>query len=240
MKKLLSYIAIILLFTACGGKTNGSLYLKTAGKSAKWGNSMVEFRTDMDSKDKRNDLTAFQAAIRINGKLVNLKEDNTALGYGASAPQGTSGLYAPQKGCSMAEVLISTPQQTDIRLHYDNWNVIDATVSLDKQIIIYKDSPIMKVMDYYNGEFEILNIAAGMPIGYNGTVSEIENGYAVKYIDNITAIIIMPDAEHRITDRGTGNVFLKKEVTPNQPLCYYIGISDKGVDYLVDEYLKIK
>lgn len=240
MKQLLSYTAIILLLTACGSKTNGNLYLKTTGKTARWGNSMIEFRTDMDSKDKRNDLTTFQAAVRINGKLVNLKEDNTALGYGASAPQGTSGLYASPKGCSMTEILVETPQQTDIRLHYDNWYVIDAAVSLDKQIIIYKDNPIMKVMDFYDGEFDILNIAAGMPIGYKGTVSEIENGYAVKYIDSITAIIIMPDVEHKITDRGSGNVFLKKEVTANQPLCYYIGISDKGVDYLVDEYLKIK
>ena len=233
-------MTILLLFSVYGCNNGGNTYFKKTGKYAKWGNSMVEFRTDMDSKDKRNDLPAFQAAVRIDGKLVNLKEDNTALGYGASAPQGTSGLYASPKGCSMAEILSNTPQQTDIRLHYDNWDVLDAAISLDKQITIYKDSPIIKVIDYYNGQFDILNIAAGIPVGYKGSVSEIENGYAVKYIDSITAIIIMPDVEHRITDRGSGNVFLKKEVTANQPLYYYIGISDKGADYLIDEYLKIK
>ena len=240
MKKALSYLTCLLLFSVYGCNSGSDTYFKRTGKSAKWGNSMIEFRTDMDSKDKRNDLPTFQAAVRIDGKLVNLKEDNTALGYGASAPQGTSGLYASPKGCSMAEVLVSTPQQTDMHLHYDDWNVLDAAITLDKQVTIYKDSPIMKVIDYYNGDFDILNIAAGIPIGYKGSVSEIDNGYAVKYIDNITAIIIMPDVEHRITDRGSGNVFLKKEVTVNQPLYYYVGISDKGADYLIDEYLKIK
>ena len=200
---------------------------------------MIEFRTDMDSNGKRNDLPTFQVAVMINGKLTELKQDNTALGYGASAPQGSSGLYAPPKGCSTVQMLSMTPDKMDFRIGYEKWYVLDTEVALDKQVSIYSNNPVIKVIDFYSGDFDLLNVSAGLPIGYNGFVSKIDNGYTIKYNNGVTAIIVMPNVEQAVMERGSGNVFLKKEIAADEPLYYYVGFSDQGSDYLLEQLAKI-
>ncbi|MBP5347816.1 MAG: DUF4861 family protein [Bacteroidaceae bacterium] len=238
MKKITTIIVSMLILSACGNNA-GNLKFKTTKKAAVWSNSLVEFRTDMDSNDKRNDLPTFQASVMLNGKKEELKQDNTALGYGASAPQGMSGLYAPPRGATSAQILSMTPEQLVVHLHYDKWNILETGVALDKQVTLYSGNPVMKVIDYYIGDFDLLNVSAGLPIGYNGSVSKIENGYSILYNNGISAIIIMPEVENMTVDKGSGNVFLKKQIMPNQPLYYYVGLSEQGTDFLLEQLAKI-
>lgn len=238
MKKILNVTVFLLLFCSCGNN-NGSPDLKVTKKTAVWKNSLIEFRTDRDSNGKRNDLPTFQVAVNINGKMTGLKQDNTALGYGASAPQGTSGLYASPKGFSSVQLLSRTPDRMDIHLGYDKWYVLDTQVALDKQVSIFNNNPVIKVIDFYSGDFDLLNVSAGMPIGYNGSVSETDNGYIIKYSNGVTAVIVMPNVEQMVVEKGSGNVFLKKEIAADEPLYYYIGFSDQGSDYLLEQLAKI-
>ena len=55
----------------------------------------------------------------------------------------------------------------------------------------------------------------------------------------ISSIIVMPGVEELSTNETFGTVLLKKAVTSNEPLRYYVGVSDKGADYLLDELNKI-
>ena len=97
----------------------------------------------------------------------------------------------------------------------------------------------MAVIDYYEGEFELLNIAAGMTTAITGTVKELDNGYSIEYPSGIGSIIIMPQAEEKVFNGSFDRVMLKKAVSSGEPLRYYVGLSDKGIEYLLEELDKI-
>ena len=239
MKRALLFLLIAV--TLCGCSAPGTEFgMKVRRNEVIWNNGLLEFRTGMDSKGKRDDNTAFRAYVRNQeGKTVQMPADTVGLGYGASCPMGTSGLYKPGKGISGAEILLQTQESIIIHLRYDNWRVLDAPVSLDKQITLFHDSPIMAVIDYYAGEFELLNVAAGLATADNGKVTGIDNGYAVEYPDGITGIIVMPEADEKTHSRMTGNVMLRKGIGQEQILRYYVGLSGQGLDYLLDKLAEI-
>ena len=49
----------------------------------------------------------------------------------------------------------------------------------------------------------------------------------------------MPELQEQTDSDIYGSVLLKKAVSSDEPLKYYVGISDKGLDYLLDELAKI-
>ena len=97
----------------------------------------------------------------------------------------------------------------------------------------------MKVIDYYDGIFELLNIAAGLSSASTGNIKEIDEGFAIEYPHGVTATIIMPGVEEKTKTDAIGSVFVRKAISSGEPLRYYVGISDKGLDYLLDELDKI-
>ena len=115
----------------------------------------------------------------------------------------------------------------------------DVPVYFDKQITLFRESPIIAVIDYYVGAFELLNVAAGVATVQDCLVEELENGYVIEYPNGVTSIIVMPHMEEKSLNDTLGSVFVTKGVTSDQPLRYYVGLSDKGKEYLLEELDKI-
>jgi hypothetical protein len=238
MKKILIMLLTAATLIDCSKVGNGFKF-RIRDNEVSWTNGTVMFRTDMDSKGKRDDNTGFQAFLKTErGRTIKMPGTDI-LGYGASCPMGATALYKNRDGYSMAEVLTRTDDRMVIHLHHDPWEMFDEEISFDKQITLFRDSPIMSVIDYYEGIFELLNVAAGLNTTDADTVKELEKGYAIEYSNGVTAILIMPDMEKKSNKPLMNSVFVTKGVTSNEPLRYYIGLSDKGVDYLLEELDKI-
>lgn len=240
MRKGIYLILSAVCIVSCNRFDRG-LNMRVTNNELSWTNGSVVFRTDMDSKQKNQNSPAFQISVKSEkGKLIPFPVDTCAIGYGASCPMGTSGFYKPDKGLAQAEVLIQTDERMVLHLRYNPWNIFDTPITLDKQVSMFRDSPIISVIDFYDGSFELLNIAAGMTTAFEGKVKEITDGYSIQYLNHgITGIIVMPHAEQKTINETLGTVLLKKGVSGKEPLRYYIGISDKGEDYLLEELAKI-
>jgi hypothetical protein len=238
MKKLLILFLAVSTLVGCNQIPNG-FHFQIRKDKVSWTNGIIEFRTDMNSNGKRNDNLGFTALIKSgNGHTIKMP-DSHLLGYGASCPMGESGLYKDEHGYSQAEILTQTEDKMVIHLHHDQWELYEVPVSFDKQITLFRDSPIMAVIDYYAGAFELLNVAAGVAAVRDCMVEELENGYAIEYPNGVTSIIIMHQMEEKSFNETRGSVFVTKEVTPDEPLRYYVGLSDKGKEYLLEELDKI-
>ncbi len=239
MRKILILILALFTLASCNDTPTG-LELSVRKNKISWTNGTIRFQTDMDSEGKREDYTGFKAYLRLSsGREIQMPSDPYTLGYGASFPMGTSGMYTPDNGYSLAETLLKNDEMMIIRLHHDAWPIFDEPITLDKQITLYKDSPIMNVIDYYTGAFDLLNVAAEISAAKAGTVKELEKGYLVEYSNGVTAIIIMPDMQEKRYDEYDGRIFVSQGVQSDEPLNYYVGISDKGQDYLLEELTKI-
>lgn len=239
MKRTLFILISAVILAGCSDVGKG-FDLKVTKNGITWMNGVIRFQAESNKQDQRKHNPAFQAyAAFQDGKTVAMPSDTYTLGFGASCPMGTSGLYKPEEGFSQAEILIQTDQQMVIHLHHDPWVIIDQPVTLDKQITLFRDSPIMAVIDYYEGRFELLNIAAGLTFGNAKKIEELENGFAVEYHNGMTAVLVMPTANEKTINRSLGSVFTKKSVESGEPLRYYVGISDKGKEFLLEELTRI-
>lgn len=239
MKRILLLIITASILSSCSDWGKG-FKIKESDELVSWSNEILRFETERKSTDNLNPNPAFQLYTRTqDGKVIRMPADTYSMGYGASCPMGNSGLYKPDQGISKAEILLETTDQIIIHLKYEPWIVVDQPITLDKQVTLFRNSPIMKVIDYYDGMFELLNIAAVMSYANVGTIKELENGYAIEYPFGVTTIIIMPNAQEKFKVDSMGSVFVRKAVSSGEPLRYYVGISDKGVDYLLEELNKI-
>ena len=238
MKKLLIIVLAVFALLGCSHIENG-FYFQIRKDKVSWSNGTIKFQTDMNSNDKRHDNLGFTAYLKCeNGRTIQM-HGTDILGYGASCPMGASGLYKNKDGYSQAEIMVQTDDRMVIHLHHDQWEIYDVPVSFDKQITLFRDSPIMEVIDFYEGAFEMLNVAAGVTTAGKGTVEELGNGYAIEYPNGATSIIIMPEMEEKNYNEDLSSVFVTKGVVPDEPLRYYVGISDKGKEYLLEELDKI-
>ena len=238
MKKLLILFLAVSTFVGCNHTSNGFRF-KIHKNQVSWTNGIIEFRTDMNSNGKRQDNLGFRAYVKCGNDRTIQMPDTDLLGYGASSPLGESGLYKNKDGYSKAEIMIQTVDRMVIHLSHDQWELYEVPVSFDKQITLFRDCPIMEVIDYYVGAFELLNVAAGVTTVQDCMVEEIENGYSIEYPNGVTSIIVMPQMEEKSFNKIRGSVFVTKEVTPDEPLRYYVGLSDKGKEYLLEELDKI-
>lgn len=221
------------------GCSQSKLEMKVSKNYVSWQNGTIQYRTYTHSEGVHFNGPAFEVFLKkADGKKIHMPIDAYALGYGGSAPMGELGFYKPQK-LAKAEILTKTDDKMVIHLSYEPWKIFDEHITLDKQITIYSNSPIISVIDYYTGHFELLNIATGMTTAFVGTVKEIKDGYSIEYPYGVTSVIVMPDAQERSVNESLGTVLLKKGVINDEPRRYYIGISDKGEGFLLDELDKI-
>ena len=238
MKKLLILFLAVSTLVGCN-PTNKGFRFQIRKDQVSWTNGIIEFRTDMNSNDKRHDDLGFNAYVKCgNGRTIQMPGSDI-LGYGASSPLGESGLYKNKDGYSKAEIMMQTDDRMVIHLHHDKWELYDVPVYFDKQITLFRESPIIAVIDYYVGAFELLNVAAGVATVQDCLVEELENGYVIEYPNGVTSIIVMPHMEEKSLNDTLGSVFVTKGVTSDQPLRYYVGLSDKGKEYLLEELDKI-
>jgi len=239
MKKILYIMLMTAALSGCNA-SSGEFGMSVRKNMISWNNGKLVFCTEMNPDGRKEYNDVFRASIRTKeGKTIQMPEDRTGLGYGASCPMGISGLYKPENGLSSAEILQQTKERIIIHLKYNKWKILDTPVTLDKQITLFHDSPIMAVIDYYEGDFELLNVAAGLTSYGALDISETENGYILTYPDSITGIIVMPDADERTKNRELDNVLLRKGIENGQIMHYYVGLSDQGMDYLLEKLAEI-
>lgn len=239
MKKILYIMLMAASLSGCDG-TGDEFGMNIRKDRISWNNSKLEFSTDMNPERGKDYNNSFRVSVLTKeGKTIRMPADMSGLGYGASCPMGTSGLYKPENGIASAEILQQTQERIIIHLKYNKWEILDAPVMLDKQITLFHDSPVMAVIDYYDGEFELLNVAAGLTSACALEISGTENGYILTYPDNITGIIVMPDADEITREREPDNVLLRKEIENGQVIHYYVGLSDRGKDYLLEKLAEI-
>lgn len=235
MKKILILLLTTALLTGCSHTGKGFAF-RIRNNKVSWMNGVIGFQTDLKSDSGKQDNPAFRAYLKCeNGRTKELPGSDV-LGYGASSPMGLSGIYKDNNGYSLAEVLARTDDRMIIHLHHEPWDIHDEAVSFDKQITLFRGSPVMEVIDYYNGLFELLNVAAGA-LCADADVTWTDDKYVITYPDGLTAILYMPDQENNTMLYGSALV--SKGVTPDEPLRYYVGFSDKGAEYLLEELDKI-
>lgn len=199
-----------------------------------WSNDVVSYSVFV--QDPRNDgkpVCGISAKVNDSeGHEISLASGQD-LGYGASAPMGISGFYLPDRPCKTAEVVMRTPDQIIIHLGYDVWKIDEAEITLDKQITLTAGSAVMKVIDYYNGPFEKLNIAVG--ISEDKALSKMVNDHSMICADSngYTTLVAMPESSSKAESRN-GYLLMQHEVTAGEPLYYYIGVSGTGPDSFLD------
>lgn len=238
MRKTVYLLIVATICVSCN-RFQDSLSMKNHKDCVTWSNGTVQFSTDKVYEGIKSNAPAFEAYVRnVNGKIIHLPVDKYALGYGGSSPMGETGFYRPE-AMAGAEILSQTDRQLVLHLSYEPWTIYGETVILDKQITISLDSPVLSVIDYYTGTFRKLNIAAGMTTSGNATVSDTDKGYTIQYQSGISSLIVMPDADELQVDETLKTVLLKKAVTNDEPVRYYIGLSDKGMDYLLEQLAEI-
>lgn len=236
MKKILTVLLATILLTGCKNNVGDGFDFRIHRDKVSWMNGVIGFQTDLSSNGKKQDNLAFSAYLKCrDGRTIQMPGTDV-LGYGASSPMGKSGIYKDNDGYSQAEVLSLTDNRMVIHLKHEPWNIHDEEVSFDKQITLFRDSPIMEVIDYYNGLFELLNVAAGI-IYTDATAVWMDNKYVMTYPNGLTAILYMPNQDSNATQYGSALV--SKGITPDEPLRYYVGFSDKGAEYLLEELDKI-
>lgn len=236
MKKILTVLLATILLTGCKNNVGNGFDMRIHHNKVSWMNGVIGFQTDLSSNGKTQDNLAFSAYLKCrDGRTIQMPGTDV-LGYGASSPMGKSGIYKDKDGYSQAEVLSLTDERMVIHLKHKAWNIHDEEVSFDKQITLFRDSPIMEVIDYYNGLFELLNVAAGA-LCADADVTWTDDKYVITYPDGLTAILYMPDQENNTM--LFGSALVSKGITPDEPLRYYVGFSDKGAEYLLEELDKI-
>lgn len=240
--KLVILLASVLL-TGCY-ELNKGLGMKVSNNEVCWKNSVMEFRTTLKPADqaKKYNPPAIDAYLTNNeGKHIHMPIDIMGLGYGASSPiKARIVLNKPDNGIKNAELLMLTKDKMVTHIEYEPWVIQDEEITLDKQITLYKESPIMSVIDYYKGEFELINVAAGLTTCMTGTISELENGYAVEYPNGVTAIIVAADSVKKSNSSLYHNGLLQKQLANDEPFRYWVGISGRGRDYLLEELAKLQ
>jgi len=224
MKRGILIVGLCLLLAACGNSSREqfSINIRVKKNSFSWRNSCVTFQAGTD-------MPAFRAWVTGDKKAS--KADVYGLGFGASAPMGIEGLYYPS-GYSSAELLMRTPEMATLVIHYPEWEVQDVLVQLDKQITIYRDCPVIQVIDFYSGGFDALNVAAGLPLkGYRADAGE--RSITVTATDGTTASIYMPEADETRAEGPDGHAVIRHMIRRGEPLYYYIGVGRESPERLL-------
>lgn len=234
-RTIITLVSAALLMLSCKPKVPiWEVSAKLENGIFSWSNDIVEYSVYV--QDPANDgrpKCGISAKVRNQeGNLIELASDSL-LGYGASAPVGTSGIYLPDRPCSTAEVLMRTPDQITVHLAYDIWKIDEAEITLDKQITLTAGSPVMKVIDCWNGPFEKLNVAIGMPSSQ--VYSRLTSDHTVLFSDSngTTSILSMPESNGNV-HQIAGYLMLRHEVASGEALYYYAGVSADGPDKFLD------
>lgn len=199
-----------------------------------WGNDVVKYSVYV--QDPLNDgrpTCGISAEVKGSQGEKILLESNSLLGYGASAPAGTSGFYLPDRPCRTAEVLMRSPEQIIIHLGYDSWMVDEAEITLDKQITLTAGSPIMKVIDCWNGPFEKLNVAIGLPSANMYSTLTDEHLMICSFDSCRSALMLMPESDSR-PQSVSDHLLLKRAVAPGESLYYYVGVTASNPDQFME------
>ncbi len=215
-----------------------------------WVKTPGELVADKRYKEELEDGLSYHID-RGNGK--DCYKVAVSLGGGASVPVVDGAfVYAPTNYRSY-EILEQTPDKVVFVLHYPAWEVNGTMVSLDKKITVTPDTYFFKAEDTYNGEFESIDIAAGIwdhfeSEAYLGedrlAIWEAASDQSIEPEDGMIGVgLVMPGAEKIMHFDGVRkHIVAIKAVTPGEPVTYWFGScwSKAGVENAADWFDIVK
>lgn len=157
-----------------------------------------------------------------------------SLGAGASVPLVDGQLAYPATNYRSYEFLEESTDKIVVVLHYPAWEVNGVQVSLDKKLTVEPDTYFFKAEDCYNGDFETLEVAAGIwdhfeSESYLGedrlAIWEAASDQSIEPEDGMIGVgLYMPEAEKVIRiDGDRKHIVATKTVTPGSSITYYFG-----------------
>lgn len=156
-----------------------------------------------------------------------------SLGGGASSPLVDGEFCFPTHNYSTYKILKQTPTEVTFELIYPEWEVAGKKVSLTKRITVSDNTNFCHVTDIYSGDFETLQIAAGI-IRHNihSEVSgkdyfafwEEASDQKLEPEDGFLGLALyMPSAEKIELNGPANHAVAIKTVKPGEPLEYFFG-----------------
>lgn len=157
-----------------------------------------------------------------------------SLGAGASVPLVNGSLAYPATNYRSYEILEESADKIVFVLHYPAWEVNGVQVSLDKKITVEPDTYFFKAEDTYNGNFETLDVAAGIwdhfeSESYIGAdrlaIWEAASDQSVEPEDGMIGVgLVMPGADQVIRiDGQRKHIAAVKTITPGETITYWFG-----------------
>lgn len=221
-----------------------------------WENDNIIYRAYGTALEKETLSPGFDVWVKTGGKLVadawykGAMEDPNyyhfnrgdgkdcykvakSLGGGASAPLVEGELIFPDHNYATYEIITATPTEASFILHYPEWEVAGHKVSLAKKITIKAGTNFCEVEDCYSGDFETLQIAAGL---IRHQISEEISGpdyvafweaasdQSLEPEDGMLGLALyMPRAEKVELNGPANHAVAIKTVKPGESLYYYFG-----------------
>ncbi|MCF0176177.1 MAG: DUF4861 family protein, partial [Bacteroidales bacterium] len=221
-----------------------------------WENNLVCYRAYGEALEGNPTSPGFDIWVKLPGRLVadewykGALEDESyyhhdhggkdcykvavSLGGGASTPLVDSTLVFPATNYRSYELISESDTEISFMLNYPAWDVNGVQVSLSKKITVTADSYFCKVEDVYSGEFETLQIAAGiftheveesMVGGDRLAVWEHASDQSVEPEDGMLGVAVyVPGAESVFPlESGKPHIVATRTVKPGETFTYYFG-----------------
>ena len=260
MKRLLYFFSLLLSLASCGQREQRVLarFVPERKDDFVWENKYVCYRAYGEALESSVVSPGFDVWVKTPGSLVadefyhkTLTESDVyyhidhgrgkdcytvsiSLGGGASAPLVDGQLIYPAMNFRSYEILEYTADKAVFVLEYPAWEVDGKMVSLRKQFTVEAESHFCKVEDFYCGDFEQLEIAAGILTHVVDEQYLDDRGFAIWEKASDTSVeaedahigiaLYMPGADRVLPlQANLPHLVCTKTIKPGEKLEYYFG-----------------
>lgn len=277
MKKILffSFTAFLFLLSGCKSEENKVMarYVPERADDFVWENDKIVYRAYGTALEKETLSPGFDVWVKKEGKLVadewykGAMEDPAyyhinhgdgkdcykvakSLGGGASAPVIDGEFCFPAHNYATYNIVSSTPTQVSFILYYPEWEVAGHKVALAKKITVNEGTNFCEVEDVYSGDFENMQIAAGIirhkiqqeisGADYFAFWEEASDQNAEPEDGMLGLALYMPAADSVALVGPANHSVAYKTVKSGEPLKYYFGSCwSKGNVPTVDKWFEM-
>lgn len=232
MREILSVLLAVVLTASCHSGNKGGLtgFAVTENGDFVWENDAVCYSVK-GSADKAAVSPGIDMFCKNGGTMVTrsrkaMRGVNSicrGLGIGGSAVMADTGLVFPPENYSSVDILRHTPDELTFVLHYNGWKLDrQREVRLDKQITVKAGSSLCKVVDYYNGYFDDITIAAGVELADTGGAPFGGKDFVAANVNGQKVAVLSSDSCTVYTEPVSNHVLISRSVYPDEPFTYYI------------------
>lgn len=176
-----------------------------------------------------------------NGPGLDYYKVGRTLGAGAMAPFVGDSLHLGRNFIN-AQIVDSGAVRTTFKLTYAPYKVGEIEVTEQRIVSLDAHSSFNKISEIYSGDFEEMDVAAGIVMHKDGRVAQSTNGVAIfseaQTSDGVTHIaVIVPYGS--LKDTIQNHLAITTKAYKNQSVTYYNGAGWSKGGYATDEDWKI-